>query len=135
VRTLCPYGAYRRYQPSVGTASSGDAFARGCVRRDEIRESIRLMRETLADMRPLAPLPPAPLVAGPGVAVGVVEGPRGIETVAVHLDHRDRLERIHVISASYRNWPVVARAMDGNIVPDFPLVNKSFNLCYACADK
>ena len=46
-----------------------------------------------------------------------------------------RLRRFHAISASYRNWPAVALAMDGNIVPDFPLVNKSFNLCYACADR
>jgi Ni,Fe-hydrogenase III large subunit len=70
-----------------------------------------------------------------GTAIGVVEGPRGAETVAVHLDGRGRIERVHVISASYRNWPLVAQAIDGNIVPDFPLVNKSFNLCYACVDR
>jgi Ni,Fe-hydrogenase III large subunit len=40
-----------------------------------------------------------------------------------------------VRSASFRNWPAVLRAMEGNIVPDFPLVNKSFNLCYACVDR
>jgi Ni,Fe-hydrogenase III large subunit len=32
-------------------------------------------------------------------------------------------------------WPAVAVAMPGDIVPDFPLVNKSFNLCYACVDR
>jgi Ni,Fe-hydrogenase III large subunit len=53
----------------------------------------------------------------------------------VHVDAAGRIERFHAISASYRNWPLVARAMDDNIVPDFPIVNKSFNLCYACADR
>ncbi len=53
----------------------------------------------------------------------------------MHVDGAGLLERVHAISASYRNWPVVARAMEGNIIPDFPLVNKSFNLCYACADR
>jgi Ni,Fe-hydrogenase III large subunit len=55
--------------------------------------------------------------------------------LAVHVDGGGRLSRLHVISASFRNWPVVARSVDGNIVPDFPLINKSFNLCYACADR
>lgn len=135
VRALRPYGAYRWFQVNVGIAMSSDAFARCCTKRDEIRESIRLVRESLTAMRKGVPTPSTALAVGPGVAVGVIEGPRGIETVAVHVDDHCRLERIHVISASYRNWPVVARAMDGNIVPDFPLVNKSFNLCYACADR
>jgi Ni,Fe-hydrogenase III large subunit len=116
-------------------SSSGDAYARCCVKRDEIRESFRVVLEALIAMRGGSPIPPAPLTIAAGMAVGAIEGARGIETVAIHVDDQGRLERIHVISASYRNWPIVARAMDGNIVPDFPLVNKSFNLCYACADR
>lgn len=135
VRTLHRYGAYRWFHVDVCIAVSSDAFARCCVKRDEIRESIRLLRAALTAMRNIVPIPAPALAVGAGTALGVVEGPRGIETVAVHVDSHNRLERIHVISASYRNWPVVARAMDGNIVPDFPLVNKSFNLCYSCADR
>ncbi len=78
---------------------------------------------------------PAAFAIPAGTATAVVEGPRGAETIAVHVGEHARLERVHVISASYRNWPLVTRAMDANIVPDFPLVNKSFNLCYACADR
>jgi Ni,Fe-hydrogenase III large subunit len=135
VRAFAPYGAYRRIRVDAATAASGDAFARCCVKRDELRGSFRAIDEALAqlgDARPSAPKMPR---LGPGAAIGVVEGPRGAETVAVHVDDRGRLSRLHVISASYRNWPIVAAAMDGNIVPDFPLVNKSFNLCYACADR
>ena len=135
IRALHPYGAYRAHAVSVASAVSGDTYARCCVKRDEIIESLRLLREVVGEMPKRAPVPPTDVEMMSGEALGVVEGPRGAETVAVHVDERGRLARIHVISASYRNWPIVARAIDGNIVPDFPLVNKSFNLCYACADR
>jgi len=135
VRTFAPYGAYRRLPVRVARATSGDVFARCRVKRDELRESLRLIREALAELGD-ATLPNAqPMQVTAGIALTAVEGPRGAETVAVHVAADGRIERLHVVSASYRNWPLVARAMDGNIVPDFPLVNKSFNLCYACADR
>jgi len=43
--------------------------------------------------------------------------------------------RYRVRSATYSNWPAVPLAVKGNIVPDFPLINKSFELCYACCDR
>jgi len=135
VRTLLPYGAYRWLKVNVALANSSDAYARCSVKRDELRDSFRLAKEALMTMRFNAPTPALPLALEPGLAVSAVEGPRGTETVILHVDTQNRLRRIHVVSASYRNWPVVERAMDGNIVPDFPLVNKSFNLCYACADR
>ncbi len=46
-----------------------------------------------------------------------------------------RVERLHLRSGSFANWPVVAAAAPGNLVPDFPLINKSFELCYACTDR
>ncbi len=135
VRAFAPYGAYRRIRTSVASASTGDAFARCAIKRDELRESFRLIGAALANVGDARPKAAATMRVEPGAATGVVEGPRGAEIVAVHVDETGRLSRVHVISASYRNWPLVARAMDGNIVPDFPLVNKSFNLCYACADR
>jgi Ni,Fe-hydrogenase III large subunit len=135
VRTFIPYGAYRRFVPAVAVAAAGDALARCTVKRDELIASLLLVRGALHELGATALPPPAPVEPSAGVARRVVEGPRGSELVALHVDARGRLERIHVISASYRNWPLVVRAMENNIVPDFPLVNKSFNLCYACADR
>jgi hydrogenase-4 component G len=135
VRTFAPYGAYRAMPPRVAHASSGDVFARCQVKRAELMESFRLTREALAILGD-ATLPAVqPLSPAAGSVATVVEGPRGAEVVALRIDCDGTVERLHVISASYRNWPLVARAMEGNIVPDFPLVNKSFNLCYACADR
>jgi Ni,Fe-hydrogenase III large subunit len=136
VRTSATYGAYDVLSVRSAGASAGDVFARCSVKRDEIGESIRLICTALRRLAPTERAPSVlPLAVPRGAAVAVVEGPRGAETVAVHVDGEGRLTRVHAISASYRNWPIVVKAMDGNIVPDFPLVNKSFNLCYACADR
>jgi Ni,Fe-hydrogenase III large subunit len=47
----------------------------------------------------------------------------------------DRLERVRLRTGSYVNWPSVAYAAADNLRPDFPLIDKSFELCYACADR
>jgi len=135
LRSYLSYGAYRQFALRAAQARSGDALARCSVKRDELVESLRLIREALRKLGGRVPGPPLRMPARSGQATAAVEGPRGAEVVAVHVGSDGRLERLHVIAASYRNWPLVARAMDGNIVPDFPLVNKSFNLCYACADR
>ncbi len=135
VRTFAPYAAYRSVPPRAARASSGDVFARCQVKRAELMDSFRLVREALAILGE-APLPAVQhLSPEAGSVATAVEGPRGAEVVALRTDRDGTVERLHVVSASYRNWPLVARAMEGNIVPDFPLVNKSFNLCYACADR
>jgi Ni,Fe-hydrogenase III large subunit len=135
IRALVPYAAYGALPVTVAGRDAGDALARCEVKRDELAESFRLIRAALGELGD-APLPePLAVRPGAGVALRAVEGPRGAEIVAVHTDPQGRLGRAHVISASFRNWPLVGRAMQGNIVPDFPLVNKSFNLCYACADR
>jgi Ni,Fe-hydrogenase III large subunit len=135
VRTYAPYGAYRSLAVRPAGEAGGDAFARCTVKRDELRESCRLIRHALIRLATKRFPGPYPASIPAGTAFAAVEGPRGTETIAVHVDGAGLLERVHAISASYRNWPVVARAMEGNIIPDFPLVNKSFNLCYACADR
>jgi Ni,Fe-hydrogenase III large subunit len=46
-----------------------------------------------------------------------------------------RVARLHLRTGSYANWPPLAHAAAGNLLPDFPLINKSFELCYACVDR
>ena len=66
--------------------------------------------------------------------MGRVESPRGATTCVVELaDHR--VQRVHLRTGSYANWPALAHASAGNLLPDFPLINKSFELCYACVDR
>ena len=73
---------------------------------------------------------------GPSSTVGVarVESPRG-ETVCVVEREMSRVRRLHLRTGSYANWPALAHAAVGDLLPDFPLINKSFELCYACVDR
>ena len=68
------------------------------------------------------------------IGVGRVESPRGETSCIVETDG-GRIVRLRLRTGSYANWPSVAHATVGNLLPDFPLINKSFELCYACADR
>ena len=113
---------------------AGDVAARVALRFDETFESLRLIR------RLCSTLPDGPArvdVALPGQAAfgaGWVEGWRGEVFVALELDAASRIRRCHCHDPSWQNWPVVMHAAVGNIVADFPLINKSFNLAYSGHD-
>src|SRR5207249_11125392 len=68
------------------------------------------------------------------VGVGIVESPRGATSCVVERDE-NRIARVRLRTGSCANWPVVAYAAADHLLPDFPLINKSFELCYACADR
>ncbi len=121
----------------MATHRNGDIAARVSVRFDEVAESLRLIRKILTD------LPTGPVrqqVSLPDHATrgaGWVEGWRGEIFVALELDtaaSEPRIRRCHLHDPSWQNWPVLEHAVIGNIVPDFPLINKSFNLSYSGQD-
>ena len=80
------------------------------------------------------PLLPRPAAEEQLIGIGRVESPRG-ETSCVVERQGERIERLRLRTGSYANWPVVAYAATDNLLPDFPLINKSFELCYACVDR
>ena len=116
----------------------GDVAARVAVRFDELQESARLAGQILAQL-PVGPVrePLAAPVPAPGagtLAIGLVEGWRGPAMIALEIDTGGRIVRCHPHDCSWQNWPVLEHAIIGNIVPDFPLINKSFNLSYSGHD-
>jgi Ni,Fe-hydrogenase III large subunit/Ni,Fe-hydrogenase III component G len=120
----------------VTIPGDGDAMARMTVRAAEARESIRLVGELVRRLEP-GPLQvtlPEPLPSG-RIGISAIESPRGEAVHWLRTDPRGRVERYHLRSPSYHNWPAVALAAETAIVPDFPLVNKSFELCYSCTDR
>ena len=83
------------------------------------------------------PLRPAVAEAGGHehlIGIGRVESARG-ETSCIVERQGERIERLRLRTGSYANWPLVAYAATDNLLPDFPLINKSFELCYACVDR
>jgi Ni,Fe-hydrogenase III large subunit/Ni,Fe-hydrogenase III component G len=134
-RVQFPCAPYDKLDVQMATYRNGDVAARVIVRFDELFESLRLQREILANLVqddtlsiPLEKLP------AHGFGVGMVEGWRGEVLVAIHTDAQGKLTRVHPHDPSWQNWPVLEHAVLGNIVPDFPLINKSFNLSYSGQD-
>ncbi len=131
-----PTDAYAEIDVPVVTHATGDVAARFHVRAQEALVSSAIVRE-LAGRLPDGPIrvPPA-RVAEPGTStLAGAEGPRGASWLWLMAGRDGRVERLHLRSGSFADWPVVAAAVPGNLVPDFPLINKSFELCYACTDR
>jgi len=123
---------YPGFVPARAPDPSGDVAARAAIRLTEIAACVAIIGELLSD-----PITPGRTVAAhPGghIGIGVVESPRGRTLAAVELG-RGAVVRMHLRTGSYANWPSLATAATGAILPDFPLINKSFELCYACADR
>jgi Ni,Fe-hydrogenase III large subunit/Ni,Fe-hydrogenase III component G len=130
-----PHAAYGTLVPRPVIETSGDVFARTMVRAREAEESFRLVL-TILEGLPGGPVQrevgtPRPFAS----ALGYAESPRGSNVHWVMFDDEGRIYRLRIRSAAYANWPLVARAVPGSVVPDFPLINKSFELCYACCDR
>ena len=116
----------------------GDVAARVALRFDEALESLRLIR-AIIDAMPEGATPDAvrvPLPEAPAYrkGLGVVEGWRGPALVVLETGPAGTIRRCHPHDPSWLNWPVLEHAVIGNIVPDFPLINKSFNLSYSGHD-
>jgi Ni,Fe-hydrogenase III large subunit/Ni,Fe-hydrogenase III component G len=132
-----PHAFYDRLpQPvPVPVRTEGDVKARALTRMDETITSFAIIRAVLAN------LPDGPIaidlgpIPGNRVGFSATESPRGENVHWVRTDADGMIARYRVRSASYPNWPAVVASVPGNMVPDFPLINKSFELCYACLDR
>lgn len=136
LRLTLPYSAYSRYAPSESVDSQGgDVLSRFSVKLAELKESARLIKWILSGLPSGAlrvPIPKKP--PSPGIGIGWSEAPRGGCTFLVGIAKDGKILRLACRSASFRNWRALEKAVEGNIVPDFPLINKSFNLSYAGTD-
>jgi Ni,Fe-hydrogenase III large subunit/Ni,Fe-hydrogenase III component G len=115
------------------TDERGDVAARVALRFDEIFESLRLLREIAVCMPSGATRVAVVPVAGTS-GLGVIEGWRGEVLVSVQFDSAGTLARVHPHDPSWQLWPALEHAVMNDIVPDFPLINKSFNLSYSGVD-
>ncbi|AKB23743.1 hydrogenase, group 4, HycE subunit, putative [Methanosarcina sp. MTP4] len=138
-----PYGAYRHFAPDSSVRKGGDVLSRYEVKADEIRESLKLINRLLEEM------PQGPVFAGnspetgeetgsgspgnSGYALTLVEAPRGQNLHWIYLKN-GLVDRYKVRTASFCNWQAIEHAVLGNIIPDFPVINKSLNMSYAGTD-
>jgi Ni,Fe-hydrogenase III large subunit len=129
------YAPYSELQFEVPTRREGDVNARVWVRIDEVYQSLSLLKQII-DKIPVsdvkAELPSH--LSGANEGLALVEGFRGDVLVWLRLDQTLSIERCHLRDPSWFQWPVLEAAIEGNIIADFPLCNKSFNCSYSGHD-
>ena len=120
---------------TVPVLPDGDVDARIWIRIREVEQSLSLIRQLL-DRMPTGPLSlsPAKAAGAPGEGIALVEGFRGDILVWLKLTDDLRVERCHLRDPSWFQWPLLEAVIEGNIVADFPLCNKSFNCSYSGHD-
>jgi Ni,Fe-hydrogenase III large subunit/Ni,Fe-hydrogenase III component G len=135
VRRDHPYAAYDSLEIHAPVYQEGDVLRRMQVRIDEVLQSIMTIGavQTRLDRGPHGV--PLPTLPADQYALGAVEGWRGEILYWVRTGSGNRISRCKVKDPSLNNWPALVEAVQGNIVPDFPVINKSFNLSYSGTDR
>lgn len=131
-----PYAAYEAVQFAVATEKHGDVHARFFVRVKEVYQSFRILNQVLAllPFETSALKTALPVLPREAMAVGMVEGWRGDIVTFVATDAAGKLTRVKVRDTSFINWQIFPHVLLRDIVPDFPLINKSFDLSYSGND-
>jgi Ni,Fe-hydrogenase III large subunit len=126
------YTPYENLEFEVPVREDGDVNARVWIRIFEVEQSLSLIEQILAAL-PAGPSRAAlPHRAGEGMAL--VEGFRGDILAWVRVGPDGTVLRCHLRDPSWFQWPLLEAAIEGNIVADFPLCNKSFNCSYSGHD-
>jgi Ni,Fe-hydrogenase III large subunit len=133
-RVESPCAPYDELAVRMATHRNGDVAARVAVRFEETLESLRLTRIILQNLPSGDYVAPLAHTIDNEFGIGLVEGWRGEVLVGLHAGPGNTIRRLHPHDPSWQNWPLLEHAVIGNIVPDFPLINKSFNLSYSGHD-
>ncbi len=135
VRRDHPYAAYGHLSWRIPVYREGDVLRRMQVRIDEVKESLAMIREAARNVPPGPHCSPVGSIEPHRCAMSAVEGWRGEIIYWVRTAPRNRLERCKVKDPSLNNWPALVEAVEGDIIADFPVINKSFNLSYSGTDR
>jgi len=128
------YAPYPELSFATAVREEGDVDARVWVRIEEVKQSVSLLEQIVAR------LPDGPVAASaappgrPAEGLAVAEGFRGDVLAWVRLAPDGTVARCHLRDPSWFQWPLLEAAIEGNIVADFPLCNKSFNCSYSGHD-
>lgn len=129
-----PLWQYAQVQFSVPVRKEGDVLARFLLRRDELLESIHIIEQCVPGLKQDGQLSTSVELKPNSFGWSCVESNRGEIQYVITTDSQGKLSRVKVRDAGFHNWDALAWCVLGNIIPDFPLCNKSFNLSYSGHD-
>jgi Ni,Fe-hydrogenase III large subunit len=127
------YPPYDQLHFNVPVLHEGDVNARAWIRVKEIEQSLSMIQQIL-DHLPAGDVCTAIEPVGPREGMALIEAFRGDVLIWLRIDDAGRIDRCHLRDASWFQWPLLEAAIEGNIVADFPLCNKSFNCSYSGHD-
>ncbi|HET9716011.1 MAG TPA: NADH-quinone oxidoreductase subunit C [Pseudolabrys sp.] len=127
------YAPYDNLSFEVPVLEAGDVNARLWIRIREVEQSLSMLEQLLSSI-PHGPVAVPTESGGPCEGAALVEAFRGDVLVWLRTDESGRVARCHIRDASWFQWPLLETAIEGNIVADFPLCNKSFNCSYSGHD-
>ncbi|MEQ1930505.1 MAG: hydrogenase expression protein HypE [Parvularculaceae bacterium] len=133
-RKAHPFPPYDSLDFETPVLSAGDVDARVRIRILEIRQSLKLVRQIILQLPGGRQHVDAPSVGEAREGAAIVEGFRGDIFASARLSSDGRIERCHMRDPSWFQWPLLEAAIEGNIIADFPLCNKSFNCSYSGHD-
>jgi Ni,Fe-hydrogenase III large subunit/Ni,Fe-hydrogenase III component G len=130
-RITHPYGMYKDLKLKEKTLQNGDVLARFNLKAHEVLDAVKIIQRLIneLDVGDVS----VPIQIRDGFALSLVEAPRGQNFHWIQIKN-GVVHRYKVRTASFCNWQSMEHAVLGNIVPDFPLINKSMNLSYAGTD-
>jgi Ni,Fe-hydrogenase III large subunit len=133
-RKALAYPPYDELEFEVPVRDDGDVNARVWIRIRELEQSLKLIEQILEQLPSGSVRTEFEKTGEVREGLGLVEGFRGDVLVSVRLDANGAIERCHLRDPSWFQWPLLEAAIEGNIVADFPLCNKSFNCSYSGHD-
>ncbi|MCE1248108.1 MAG: NADH-quinone oxidoreductase subunit C [Firmicutes bacterium] len=135
-RTVFPHGVFPEYAPAPAFYKTGDVLSRAKVKADEIFSSIEIIEKIIANIPAgeyeLKNLPSN--LRPESYGIGITEAWRGELIHWITTDSKGKISRYSIKDPSFNNWTGLGIAVRGNLVADFPLCNKSFNLSYSGSD-
>lgn len=132
MRRDAPYAPYDRLTVKAPCLHAGDIAARTQLRHDEVLISLDLVHRLLAALPAGATAAPMRIPGAEGI--GIIDGWRGEIVTHVRFRAHGRIARFFPRDPSWLTWPTLERLIHGNIVPDFPVCNKSVNGSYSGHD-
>jgi formate hydrogenlyase subunit 5 len=130
-RITHPYGMYKELKLKEKTQTNGDVLARFNLKAQEVLDSTKIIQRLIGELADGDVS--VPCLIRDGCALSLIEAPRGQNVHWIQIKN-GLIDRYKVRTASFCNWQAMEHAILGNIVPDFPLINKSMNLSYAGTD-
>lgn len=134
VRRDHPYGGYRKIQFEVPQHNNGDVNCRMNVKIEETFQSLYILEQVIDLLEEGSIIESIGDLTAYRSAIGYTESPRGENIHWLMVGKNNMIYRYKIRTPSFSNWTAFIHAVKGNIVPDFPLINKSFNLSYAGND-